>query len=64
MTPIEVLATMANNYAYELRMRGCHDAADRAIRDASAALQAIEQQAQKQPRRKPTPTPPPTDPTP
>jgi hypothetical protein len=46
MTPIEVLAAMANNYAYELRMRGCHDAADRAIRDASAALQAIEQQAQ------------------
>jgi hypothetical protein len=42
MTPIEVLTTNINAYLYELRMRGCHDAANRIGRECGEAIQALQ----------------------
>ena len=42
MTPIEVLTTHINAYLYELRMRGCHDAANRIWRESGEAIQALQ----------------------
>jgi hypothetical protein len=42
MTPIEIITTHINAYLYELRMRGCHDAANRIGRECGEAIQALQ----------------------
>jgi len=42
MTPIEIITQHINAYLYELRMRGCHDAANRIASEAGQAIQALQ----------------------